>query len=300
MSSEPRMRGRRFLRTSSKKSSKRVRESENVGTYVEVKEVNPLEVTSGVLNAIDHLGNQRFALPPFAEHFERWLKDLQSLLNEFETQIPQAVDTNLHNEFIQSMNNIRNVLAKRTELENIQSIEATKLLEQLARCEAELARLEHAYKIRTQEIRRQHEKSDQKLRAEIDRLDRKRMQILRENASIFRRIFHKSDTAIRGTNIALESKKADLKDSASGREKALQKRRDEYGVNQRRLLTEIEILRQKIRESRNSDRDDTLESRTEACKRISAAISSAMQRIHADTDKSLSSPKERAYWKTST
>jgi chromosome segregation ATPase len=284
------MRGRRFLRTPPKKSSKRVRESETVKSYVDEKEVNPFEVASGILNAIDHLGNQRFALPPFAEHFERWLKDLQSLLNEFETQIPQAVDTNLHNEFIENMNNIRTVLTKRTELENTQSIEATKLQQQLARCEAELSQLQHAYKTYTHEIRRQHEKSDQKLRAEIDRLDRKRMRILRENASIFRRIFHKSDTAIRGANTVLDSKKTDLKDSELSLQKALQKHRDEYAVNQRRLLTEIEILRQKVRVSSDNDRDNTLESRRETCQHIYAAISSAMQRIQPDTGVPPSSP----------
>ena len=183
MTSEPRMRGRRFLRPTSKKSSRRVREPENAKSYLDVREVNPSEVASGILNAIAHLGNQRFVLPPFAEHFDRWLKDLESLLNEFETQIPQAVDENLHKEILENMNTIRNVLAKRTEVENTQSNESTKLQQQLAHCDAELSQLEHAYKTQTQEFHRQCEKSNQKLRAEIDQLDRRRMQILRKNVT---------------------------------------------------------------------------------------------------------------------
>ena len=282
MSSEPRMRGKRFVRPASKKSSRRVRESENTEPYLDVKEVDPAEVTSAVLNAIDHLGNQRFVLPPFAEHFERWLKDLQSLLNEFETQIPQAVDGNLHMEITGSMNNIRNVLAKCTEVENTKSSESTKLQQQLARCETALSQLEHTYKSQTQELRRQYEKANQKVRAEIDQLDRRRMQILRKHTNIFQRIFRKSDTAIQGTNTALESRRTELSDSGQSLKKDLQRRREEYTTDRQRLLTEIEGLRQKIHGLSESSRDDALEARREACQRIHMTITGAMQKAQTD------------------
>ena len=282
MSSEPRMRGRRFLRPVSKKSSRRVRESENSESYVDVKEVNTAEVISVVLNAIDHLGNQRFVLPPFAEHFERWLKDLQSLLNEFETQIPQAVDENIHTEIMGSMNSIRNVLAKCTEVENTKSSEATKLQQQLARCETELSQLEHTYKNQTQELRRQYEKANQKLRAEIDQLDRRRMQILRKHANIFQRIFRKPDTAIQGTNTALESRRTELSDSGQSLTKDLQRRREEHATDRQRLLTEIESLRQKIHGLSESSIDDALEARREVCQRIHMTITAAIQKAQTD------------------
>ena len=164
MGSEPRMRGRRFLRPASKKSSRKVREPTNSHSYVTTEDEDPTQVTIGVLNAIDHLGNQRFALPPFADHFQRWFKDLQSLLSEFQTKIPQAVNENLRKEITENMNDIRNILTERTKVENIQSNESTKLQQQLARCDAELSQLEHAYRIQTQEARRQYEKSSQKIR----------------------------------------------------------------------------------------------------------------------------------------
>jgi len=277
MSSESRMRGRRDLRSRSKKPSRKVQGRDNAESYFEVKEVNPSEVTSSVLNAVDHLGNQRFVLPPFAEHFDRWLKDLQVILSEFETEIPQVVDENLHKEIAENMNNIRSALMKRTEAESIQSNESTKLHQQVAHCDIELSQLEHTYKNRIQDIRKQYENSDQKLRAEIDQLDRRRMQILRKNANIFRRIFRKSDTAIQGTSVALDSRRSKLRDSEQSLQNDLRRRRDEYTASRQKLLIEIEGLKQKIRELSESAGDDALEARRGACQRIYLAINGAQR-----------------------
>ena len=282
MSSEPRMRGRRFLRPASKKSSKKVREPANARSYSITQESDPTQETLGVLNAIDHLGNQRFVLPPFTDHFERWLKDLQSLLSEFETHVPQAVDESLRKEIIQNMNDIRSILAERSKVEKNQSNESTKLQQQLARCDTELSQLEHTYKTQTQEVRRQYEKSSQKIREEIDQLDRRRMQILRKNANIFRKIFRKSDNAVEGTNIALDSRRVKLRAAEQSLQNDLQKRREEFAASRQRLLTQIDSLRQRIRESVQTAGDDALDKRREACQRIHMAITGAMQRAQTN------------------
>jgi len=289
MGSEPRMRGRRFLRPASKKSSKKVREPTNARSYLTKQEADPGQVTLGVLNEIDHLGNQRFVLPPFTDHFERWLKDLQSLLSEFETQVPQAVDESLRKEIIENMNDIRSVLAERSKVEKSQSNESTKLQQQLARCDAELSQLEHTYKTQTQEVRRQYDKSSQKIREEIDQLDRRRMQILRKNANIFRKIFRKSDNAIEGTNIALDSRRVKLRAAEQSLQNDLQKSRKEFAANQQRLLTQIDSLRQRIRESVETAGDDALDKRREVCQRIHVAITGAMQRAQTNVGSASSS-----------
>ena len=282
MSSVPRMRGRRFLRPALKKSSRKEREPSNTTSYTPTEAADPSHVTSSVLNAIDHLGNQRFALPPFADHFERWLKDLQSLLNEFETHAPQAVDESLRREITESMRDIQLILAERTKVESIQSDESNKLQQQLARCDAELSQLEHAHRNQTQELRKKYEQSSQKIRNEIEQLDKRRIEILRKNANIFRRIFRKSDNAIAGTSVALDSRRTKLKDSEQNLQNDLQKRQEEYNANRQKLITEIDNLRRKIREASETAGNDALEKRREVCQRIHAAITNATQRTQTN------------------
>ena len=271
------MRGRRFLRPKSKKPSKRTRDSVDE-SYFEVKEeIDQSHIASSVLNAINHLGNQRFMLPPFAEHFDRWLKDLQSILTEFETQIPQAVDEDLRKEITDNMSNIRGVLAKCTEVESSKSNESTKLHQQVAHCEIELSDLEHAYKNQVHVLRRQYEKSDQKLREEIDQLDRKRMQILRKKTNILRRIFRKQDTPLQGTRGALDSRRSTLRDSEQNLQIDLRKHRDEYNASRQKLLVKLKGFEQKI-SAFGEIGDDALEARQRVCQRILLAINGAMQR----------------------
>jgi len=176
------MRGRRFLRPVSKKS-KRVREPNNVISYPMTEAADPSHVTSNVLNALDHLGNQRFMLPPFSDHYERWLKDLHSLLDEFERQVPQVVDANLRLEVAESMSEVRRTLEERIKLENAQSNESTKLQQQLARSDVELSQLENAHRTQTQDLRKEYERTSRRIRDQINQLDKRRTQILRKNAN---------------------------------------------------------------------------------------------------------------------
>jgi len=278
MSSVPRMRGRRFLRPTLKKSSKREKESPNAETYFPTETADPSRVTSGVLNAIDHLGNQRFVLPPFGDHFERWLKDLQSLLNEFETQVPLIADESFRREVAESMRDIQLILAERAKAENAQSHESNMVQQQLAQSEAELSRLEHAHRLQTQELKKEYERNSQKIRDEIDQQDRRRIAILRKNANIFRRIFRKQDNAIAGTSVALDSRRRKLRDSEQNLRNNLEKCQEEYTTGRQKLITEIDSLKQKTHEVARTAGDDALEKRRETCQRIHTSIVSASQR----------------------
>ncbi len=283
MSSVPRTRGRRFLRPASKKSSRKVRETNVAKSYLTTETADPSQVISNALNAVDHLGNQRFMLPPFSDHYERWLKDLHSLLEEFETQLPQVVDANLREEIAESTNEIQHILAERIKVENTQSNESTKLQQQLARYDAELSQLEHAHRIQTQDLRKQYEKTSQRIRDEIDQLDKRRIQILRKNTNIFRRLFHKSDDSIAETGVALDSRRAQLKNGEKNLQNDLQKHQEDYAANRQRLITEIDSLRHKIRGAETVG-DDALEVRRQACARIHAAITEASQRTQTDAN----------------
>ncbi|HKM78810.1 MAG TPA: hypothetical protein VJZ03_07005 [Candidatus Bathyarchaeia archaeon] len=278
MSFVPRMRGKRFLRPASKKA-KRSKEPTPSYVYTSKDKDDSIQIATNILNAVDHLGKQRFALPPFSEHLQRWFTDLQSLVNEFKDRIPEAVDTQFQTEIQEILLNLRGSFSKQTEIEMSASEEQTKLQPELTRLELELSKLEKTYRSKLHEIRLNHDKSNQKLRGEIASLDLKRLQILRKKPTIIQRIMRKSKSGLEGASAELESKRTKLSNGHQTFEQVLLDHRNEYAKDRQKLLTSIDSLRQKIEAYKETVEDDALEIRTQACLQIHSAIDRAMMKI---------------------
>jgi DNA polymerase elongation subunit (family B) len=71
------------------------------------------EIVNRTLNALNHLGNQRFILSPFSEQLNLWLKSLKNVLSEFESNPGIVVDDQFAKERSQIISNIELELAKR-------------------------------------------------------------------------------------------------------------------------------------------------------------------------------------------
>jgi len=278
MSFEPRMRGKRFLRPAAKKA-KRSKEPTPSYDYTRKDEDDSIQVATNILNAVDHLGKQRFILPPFSEHLQRWLTDLQSLVNEFKDRIPEAVDTQFQTETQEILLNLRGSFSKQAEIEISASDERTKLQQELTGLELELSKLEKTYRSKLHEIRLNHHRSNQKLRGEIASLDVKRLQILRKKPTIIQKIMRKSKSGLEGASAQLELRKTKLSNGHQTFEQTLHDHRNEYAKNRQKLLTSIDSLRQKIEAYRKNVEDDALEVRTQACLQIHSAIDRAMMKI---------------------
>jgi hypothetical protein len=254
--------------------------------YQDEKQVSPRDVAAMTLNAVDHLGTQRFALPPFSSHFERWLVDLQSLLEEFKNRIPQAADETFSRQIDQRMNEIRTSLSEQTYKETKKSSQAAELHKKFSECDLKLSQLDREYKNDTHELRRQHAKSDQKLQSEIDALDRKRLQILRKKTNFLQRILQKPQITVQGTDAALETSKDRLRKSDASFSETLQRRRSDYLMKRQRLANEVSSLRQQIQDSSENMGDDALESRRASCREIRLIIEEAMRRTENTTQAS--------------
>jgi hypothetical protein len=160
MTAEPRMRGNRFQRpTRKKKSREKTGIAEDTFPYQEEVTVDPLQVSSKAMNALEHLGMQRFALPPFSEHFDRWIKDVEVVLTEFETTLPNIADEEYRASVRNIMLSLRQTLHKQVESERNSSGESAKVIQELNSSELELSKLEHEYRKATYETRKKHEKA---------------------------------------------------------------------------------------------------------------------------------------------
>ncbi len=282
MSYEPRMRGTRFRRTTRRKQTSRERKAEDEGTtdygqWLE-EQVDPTTVMNNILNGIDHLGAQRFGLPPFNEHFQRWLKDINALLTEFETQFPHVIDPSYRTSVQASLLSLKDAFNKRIDVEAVETRELTKLQQDLSKCELERSRLEHEYNTQAAELRRQFARNKEELRAEISSLDKERMNLIKKRSGLLQRLLRRPELRLEQSGSLIQSKKSKLKESEVTLEQSLQKRRNDFLASRKRIMEEYEAFRSKLTSSRENRVDDAVEVRKIICDQIHRAIVGATGR----------------------
>jgi hypothetical protein len=272
------MRSRRIA--TKKPASKDKRESEESEfAYEENVPVNPQEVSARVMNALDHLGSQRFGMPPFSEHFRRWMIDIESVLDDFRSSLPDAANEHFDATVARLVSNIRNELNGRINAEEGLSAKITELLRQLADNERELAELESEQRIKVHEAKRTTEKSMKKLRGEIDALDAQRLKLLRQKPKFLERFFGSTKMKVENSSRSLHSKQNDLLSRRESLEQRIEVLRSDYEEKRKPLTARQAELREKLAELRSTTMDDALEVRKVACEQIHQTISIALSQL---------------------
>jgi hypothetical protein len=279
MSVQPRMRGTRFRRPSARKHSKEKRDdSESSLSYQEETPIDPSQVSSRILNDLEHLGAQRFALPPFSEHFQRWIIDVEAVLMEFETKLPEMADEAYKVTVQDRLSSLREALGKQVDAEKSTSGERSKILQELSACELELSKLEHEHRTLAYELRKRHEKALEKLRNEIDLLDKRRLKLLRKQPSVVERIFRRSSAKLEANTNALQSKRTALDGEGALLQTKLDELRANYEVKRGRLRERQQELKAKLDEFNRTTSNDALEVRKAACQEFGLAVTQTIER----------------------
>ena len=145
------------------------------------------EAADRTLNSLRSLGNQRFALAPFNEHFGRWLTDLRVVLSEFESSPTVKVDDQFVKERSQILSNVE------AELEELRRKEASgdEAFRSLSDNKALLERIEKEYIVRTKEIKARKDSEIKRLSSSVDGLKQELDRISKMKTGIFRRISKK-------------------------------------------------------------------------------------------------------------
>ncbi len=281
MSSEPRMRGRRFGRPNIRKKFAKGRPDNRLATTF-LTEPTPIDfnqVRDTTLNSLEHLGGQRFPLPPFSEHFQRWLKDVKALLSDLEGKLPQPIDQQLQKSTEITLADLERALQDRATAENDFSTRQSDLQRQLTVYEAKRSRLDSEYKTETHETRRKYEQTLEKLRHEIGTLDAERLTILHKKPSLFQRLFRKPETDLEKKASSLRSKKSTLARRRDELTKDLEAQRTEYESKRKQISEQISLLRAKLETSKESNVDDALDIRKTACEELRREVEGAFADI---------------------
>jgi len=279
MSYEPRSRGIRSTRTATKKSpSKESKESEaSTFVYKENVPVNPKEVSSRTINELEHLGNQRFGMPPFAEHFQRWLLDVDSVLSDFRSSLPKIADAGFEATVGAIIADIKSQLATRIDQEKIHANHIVDLQHQLSSVEAEIGKLESEHKARTNSERRSSENSMEKIGSEIDALESQRLKILRAKPTLLERIMGSAKVKIEGNARSLESKRSALQKREATLKQRLNTLKSEYDEKRKPLAARSAELREELTKLQKTTLDDAVEIRRMACEKLHQTIAASTQ-----------------------
>jgi hypothetical protein len=279
MSYEPRSRGIRSRRTTTKKTpSKESKESEAYTfVYKENVPVNPKEVSSRAMNELEHLGNQRFGMPPFAEHFQRWLLDVDSVLNDFRSSLPKIADADFEATVGAIIADIRSQLTMRIDEEKTHANHIAEIQHQLLSVEAEIGRLESEQKGRINYERRSSETSMKKIGSEIDALESQRLKILRAKPTLLERIMGSAKVKIEGNARSLESKRSALQRREVTLKRRLDTLKSDHDEKRKPLVARSAELREELTKLQRTTLEDAVEIRRVACEKLRQTIAASAQ-----------------------
>jgi len=267
---ESRRFSRRREKTKAKTTGKKHRSDSN---YIfEEKHAPTLEETvDRVFNRLRNLGNQRFGLFPFSEHFNLWLWSLRDTLSELDSSPNIDVDDQFVKERSQILADIELKLEERRRNENSQEEAAKNLLDMRMLIE----QIEEEYAAKMKETERRRNSEINRLSSNIGDIREEMDRIARMKTGIFRRILKN-----------ITQKEAEATQRLNSAEKELMLAMQGFASEQDRLRNEYETRKQPIieridnqqKEAKSQEVDGSLEDRRGACEALINAVEALLKR----------------------
>ena len=230
------------------------------------------EIVNRTLNALNHLGNQRFVLSPFSEQLNLWLTSFKNVLSEFESNPEIVVDDQFAKERSQIVSNIELELAQRRQKEehsgeNAKNLAASKAL-------LEHVNLDYGTAMKTNQKRQETETKT--LVAHIEDIKRELEHIAQMKTGILRGISKNTKAqreaeARQGLAVAQDKLAAAVQRFNDEQEKV----RAEYETRKQAVSKQIHEFE---KEALSQEIDDSLDVRHAACDGLISTINSFLER----------------------
>jgi len=230
------------------------------------------EVADRALNGLRNLGDQIFALPPFSEHFDRWLMNLRDVISEFESSPAISVDEQFVKEYSQILSKVELELEERRRKEAARDEAIKSLLD----AKILLEQIEKEYTTKTKEIKRRKDSEIKRLSSKVDGFREELHHITQTRTGILGVISKKvrAQKEVEATE-RLNSAQRELTSAVQHFTAEQEKLRDEY---ERRKQPVIEQIRDQQKEKENQEIDGSLETRQAACEALVNAVNALLQR----------------------
>jgi hypothetical protein len=235
----------------------------------------PEGVVEKTLSILHNLGKQKFALSPFSEYFNPWMRNLKEVLSEFESNPIIRVDDQFMKESSQILSNVQLQLDERQHIESSNRETSDELSEN--RILLKHMEKEHTDKARESEDRKNSEIKP--LSVMVDSLKQKQNSIDQMKTGIFRGFSEKAK-AHRKAEVKqeLDSVQRELESLVQRSTAEKSKLEREYERMKRPIVEKIAFLEKQIE---NQEVDDSLKAREEACQNLDDSVNLLLQRVRS-------------------
>ena len=224
------------------------------------------------LKRLHTLGNQKFGSTPFSEHFNRWLRTIETVLDEFETHQNINVDEQFTEERKQILETIK------LQLENHQKRENTleKQINNLSGTKKSLQQINKEHLTKALILKGQKIATLKQLNKELDTLKKEQNQIVKLKTGFFRGISKKEREKKEATVVQRYLDKQQEFEVVALDFKEKQKQlKEEYERKREPIIEEIKNLQKCVKEI---DEDSSLEERWFACESLKDILNNFFQR----------------------
>lgn len=230
------------------------------------------EIVNRTMNALNHLGNQKYVLSPFSEQLNLWITSLKNVLSEFESSPGIVVDDQFENERSQIVSDIELELAKRRHKEEL----GGETLKNLAISKDLLEQINLDHGTAMKEIQKRQEVETKTLFANIEEIKEELEHIAQMKTGILRRI----------SKDAKAQREAEARQRLAVAQDELAKEVQRFNDEQETVRAEYETRKQAIskqiqeyeKEALSQEVDDSLDARHTACESLVNAVDSFLQR----------------------
>jgi len=265
---------REFRKSFREKSKEKKRGSKQLsGLWREEKySKTEREIIEGTLKRLHTLGSQKFGSFPFSEHFDRWLINIEAILNEFETHPDIKIDDQFSRESSSTLATIKLQLEKR----RLKETSVNEELKILKESRNSLEKIDNEYAALASIIKMQKKTESRRINSIVDQLKREQNKIIRQKTGFFRGI-SKSEREQKEIAITeeLTNKQRELEITILDFNVKLKQLREENLIKREPVVEKMKLFQEKIQ---NLETDGSLEERWFACEALIDTVNSFLQR----------------------
>jgi hypothetical protein len=238
----------------------------------EPHEATEREVSDLTLKQLHILGSQKFGSSPFSVHFDRWLTNVNAVLDEFKSHPKIRVDDQFVEECAQTLSSIKRQLEVICRKETALDQELNSLSDWRSR----LKQINKEYATLTGAIKSQRNKEIKHFYSVISRLQKEQDEVIRLKTGFFHRISKKNREQKEILVVKeLNDKQTELELVMLDFRAKIKELRAEYDIKREPVLEEIKKFRRIVQ---TLETDSSLEERWFACESLIDAINSFLQR----------------------
>lgn len=255
-----------------RKDRKRIRRGTGKPIMGEKYSATEREISELTLKQLHTLGSQKFGSSPFSDHFNRWLNNVTTVLDEFKAHPNIGVDDQFLKECAHTLSKIKQqleiIFRKETSL--------NQELNDLSNWKSRLKQINKEYVTMAGAIRGQRNREIKRLYSVITRLQTEQDEVIRMKTGLFHGISKKNR----------ERKERDVVNELNDKQTELELEMLDFSVKQKELRAEYDKKREPVQEEIKKFRrivqtleiDSSLEERWFACEALIDAINSFLQR----------------------